>query len=140
MTHRDYHGDQNPHWLGDDVSLSAMHGRVRAARGTPDLCEFCGNTDPEVSRFEWAFNNVGDRLNVNDYMRLCAACHRVFDQSHLPHGSAHHNAKLVEAQVIELKERYAAGGISQRKLAKQFKISLAEVSKILTGKRWKDTT
>lgn len=52
-------------------------------------------------------------------------------------GSRHGRAKLTEAQVIELRARYAAGGVVQRELAEDYDISHALVSFITTRRRWR---
>jgi hypothetical protein len=61
-------------------SYGAQHHHVRVARGTPSYCEHCGTNDPD-KWYEWAFNHVGNRKNVEDYLRLCRSCHRIFDQT-----------------------------------------------------------
>lgn len=43
--------------------------------------------------------------------------------------------KLTEANVLEIRRLYAAGGITQRALARQF--GIADVNPILKGKQWK---
>lgn len=45
-------------------------------------------------------------------------------------------AKLTEAQVQTIRERYAAGGISQQKLADEFGVRQAHVSRIVLGHSW----
>jgi hypothetical protein len=52
-------------------------------------------------------------------------------------GIKNHNAKLSEEQVLELRARYEAGGISQKDLAAEYGISHALVSFIVTRKAWK---
>ena len=53
------------------------------------------------------------------------------------HGEAHHKAKLTEHDVLFIRERWAAGGVSQRHLAKTFSIDPSLVSDIVRRKRWK---
>jgi hypothetical protein len=52
-------------------------------------------------------------------------------------GSQNHQAKLTEAEVIEMRSRYGAGGITHRQLAEEFGVSIALVSFILTRKAWR---
>ena len=54
-----------------------------------------------------------------------------------PRGSHNPQAKLTEGQVLALRERYAAGGVTQRQLASEYRISPALVSVIVTRKYWK---
>jgi hypothetical protein len=52
-------------------------------------------------------------------------------------GSRHHNAKLTEAQVREMREKYAQGGTSYWKLALEYNISSADtIHRIITRKTW----
>lgn len=55
----------------------------------------------------------------------------------LPRGSEHHNTDLIEEQVVEMRELYAAGGISTRALAKKYGMDRSTVENIVTGKTWK---
>ena len=52
------------------------------------------------------------------------------------HGESNTNAKLTEAQVREIRERYAAGGILQRELAQEYGVSRKAISLVVTNKRW----
>lgn len=52
-------------------------------------------------------------------------------------GSKHPNAKLSEKQVVEIRLRYAAGGVTQRELGREYGIHRAVVSLIVRRKRWK---
>lgn len=54
-----------------------------------------------------------------------------------PRGSRQHAAKLTEGQVLNLRARYAAGGITQRDLAFEYGVSRSLVSVIVTRKAWK---
>ena len=44
--------------------------------------------------------------------------------------------KLTESDVLEIRRRYNAGGVSQRELAKEFGVGRANVGYIVTGKSW----
>lgn len=68
-------GPANHMWRGADAGYQALHLRVAAERGKPSHCEWCGATK---GRFEWA-NLTGDYVDVLDYERLCASCHRFYD-------------------------------------------------------------
>ena len=52
-------------------------------------------------------------------------------------GERQPQAKLTEAQVIAIRQRYAAGGISQLNLARLFGMSRSAVQLILQRKNWK---
>ena len=65
-------GDRNPWWVGNDANYRAFHKRVVAARGAPSLCEVCGTT--MAPWFDWHCM-TGHYEDVNDYQRVCRACH-----------------------------------------------------------------
>lgn len=52
-------------------------------------------------------------------------------------GEKHYRAKLVNAQVFEIRHRYAAGGVLQRELADEFGIDRSQVSHIVNMKSWR---
>lgn len=52
------------------------------------------------------------------------------------HGEEHHNAKLTEAAVREMRQRHAAGH-SQRRLAHDFSVSQSRVSLIVRRIQWR---
>ena len=53
-------------------------------------------------------------------------------------GEEHHSAKLKEWQVIEIRERYKVGGISQDKLAAEYSVNQNAISKIILRRSWKN--
>lgn len=53
-------------------------------------------------------------------------------------GVKHHKAKLTEAQVLEIRAKYEAGGTSYWKLALEYDIESAHtIGAIITRKAWK---
>ena len=69
--------EAHPLWVGSKVSYQALHSWIRRNKGTPRKCEHCGTT--EAKKYEWA--NIGHtyKRNLNDWIRLCTACHRKMD-------------------------------------------------------------
>jgi DNA-binding XRE family transcriptional regulator len=51
-------------------------------------------------------------------------------------GERNGQVKLTLGQVAEIKQRYAAGGITQRELAQEFGVIRQTVNLIVNGKRW----
>ena len=51
-------------------------------------------------------------------------------------GAGHFKAKLTEADVVEARERYAAGGITQTDLADEYGISVVGMNRTLRGDHW----
>lgn len=128
-------GELSPSWKGAEAGLDAQHKRIGAARGAPKRCDHCGTDDP-AKYYHWAFNNTGDRLNVWDYLRLCATCHRKYDDAFTPRGSRHGNAKLIEADIPEIFAMRKSGR-KLREIAAHFSISIGTLSAVLDGKTWK---
>jgi hypothetical protein len=54
----------------------------------------------------------------------------------LPRGAAHHNAKLTEDQVRDIRALYATGQWRQRVLSDTFGVSQASIEAILKRKTW----
>jgi len=50
-------------------------------------------------------------------------------------GDRHHNIKLTDRQVAEIRTRYDAGGISQYRLAAEYGVSRATIGDYITGRR-----
>lgn len=59
------------------------------------------------------------------------------ERSRSTRGTRHGAAKLSDAVVGEIRERYAAGGISQRALGLEYGVTNSLISMIIQGKRWK---
>lgn len=53
-----------------------------------------------------------------------------------PRGSAHGRAKLTEAQVADIRARYAQGGISQSALADEYGVIQITISRIIRREIW----
>lgn len=51
-------------------------------------------------------------------------------------GGKHGMATLTDEQVIEMRRRYAAGGIQQRALADEYGVTSGAVANIVNGKSW----
>ena len=52
-------------------------------------------------------------------------------------GEHHSQATLTGTQVEALRQRYAAGGVSQQELARQYNITSGTASRIIRGLRWR---
>jgi hypothetical protein len=52
-------------------------------------------------------------------------------------GERNGHAKLADAAVVEIRERYAAGGISQQALADEFGVHQGTISKVVLGLGWR---
>ena len=72
-------GKKHPFWKGDKVGYQALHTWVRKYKGTPRKCEHCGTTAKR--KYEWANINHSYKRNLDDWIRLCTACHRKHDKT-----------------------------------------------------------
>lgn len=61
---------------------------------------------------------------------------RVYDQL-TTYGEGHYLAKLTVNAVREIRERYATGSTSQRKLAKEYGVERTTIRHVLNGKTWR---
>lgn len=72
-------GEINSQWMGDKVGYSAIHSWVRKWKGQSGICEKCGKTNLKGQQIHWA--NIDHQYHriLDDYIRLCALCHRQYD-------------------------------------------------------------
>ena len=71
-------GSQHVNWKGDKVSYPALHTWITKYKGSPQRCEICGTNEPR--RYEWANKDHKYQRNLDDFIRLCAKCHRKYDK------------------------------------------------------------
>ncbi len=60
-------------------------------------------------------------------------------KNRIRHGENHRSAKLSEDQVIEIRKRYAEGGVLQRELAEEFRVARSNIYLIVSRKNWRRT-
>jgi len=53
-----------------------------------------------------------------------------------PPGEGHHLAKLTEADVRSIRDQYAAGGVSQRALARRFGVAQSNIGLVISRRTW----
>jgi hypothetical protein len=68
-------GEDNIQWKGDNVGYDALHDWVVRQLGKPNKCENC----KKKRRCTWA--NIGHtyKRNLEDWIRLCYSCHKLYD-------------------------------------------------------------
>lgn len=72
-------GDKGYNWLGDDVGYSGLHIWVKKNLGKPPKCEHCEKDNLFGKAIHWANKDHKYRRNLEDWIRLCAACHTKYD-------------------------------------------------------------
>lgn len=95
------------------------------AENKPTVNHIDGNSiNNNVDNLEWAtFSENTKHAHDNNLITPCR-------------GEKNPNAKLTEKQAYEIINRYAEGGISQRKLAKEYGVSHSVVRNIIIGRKW----
>ena len=72
-------GDKSPHWKGDSIGYYGLHAWVRKELGQPETCEFCGKANLTGKKILWANKSRNYYRDKQDWLRLCASCHRKYD-------------------------------------------------------------
>lgn len=65
-------------WKGDKVGYFGVHHWVEKQKGKPKICEHCGAIRKD-KRFHWANKKHDYKRNLDDYISLCASCHKKYD-------------------------------------------------------------
>lgn len=118
-------GDRNVIWYAHRVGWLLIYGVDPGSHVVRHTCDvaYCQNPG------HWLLGTQAD--NIADMMER----HR--DRHPGRPGERHHGAKLTASQVKEIRDRYALGGIQQKDLALEFGIQRPQMSRILSGQRWK---
>lgn len=72
-------GERSGTWKGDKVKYRALHDWVASRLGKPHDCTFCGNTELRHRQYHWANVSGQYMRDTEDWMRLCATCHKRYD-------------------------------------------------------------
>jgi hypothetical protein len=121
-------GDEAPGWKGSTATYSAMHKRVVRLRGAADHCEQRETAGCHSLTYQWAWihdTNPGDPQN---YRQLCRTCHVAYDDQV---GAGNVRAKLTAEDVAAIRARYAAGGVTYRELAAEYRVSIPVISRVV---------
>jgi hypothetical protein len=74
-------GVMNGTWSGDNPTYGALHQWIRKKLGRSMKCEKCGKIETSYKKMHWA-NRSGKYLrDLNDWIRLCVSCHKIFDNN-----------------------------------------------------------
>ncbi len=80
------------------------------------------------------YNNAAENLEMCTHRRNME--HAIANDLKHDYGEKSPNARLTNAQAEEIRRKYHAGGISQEKLAAQYRVSRQTVSAILRHKKY----
>ena len=89
---------------------------------TRHTCHVPGCVNPEHLTFGTHADNMRDRNEAGRQARL--------------KGVDHGRAKLTEDQVLEIRRRYAAGGVTQLALGDEFGVVRVQIGRIVRRKAW----
>lgn len=67
-------------WKGEEVGYGALHDWVRRRLGRPNKCSVCGLVSDKPQMIHWANMSREYKRNLEDWVRLCAKCHKYFDR------------------------------------------------------------
>lgn len=73
-------------WRGDKASYSAIHSWVLRKKGKPTHCSNCRATNTGRN-IHWSNRDHRYRRVLDDFIALCASCHKYYD---LGHGLVNH--------------------------------------------------
>jgi hypothetical protein len=73
-------GTKHHFWKGEFTSYRNMHRWVVRLKGQPTQCENCKTDKLTGHQIHWANVDHQYRRDTNDYIRLCAKCHKSYDK------------------------------------------------------------
>lgn len=74
-------GERNYAWMGEKVGYRGLHQWVRRLKGKPTRCSHCGKESDRPRVIQWANVDGKYRRNLDDFIALCASCHKYYDLS-----------------------------------------------------------
>jgi hypothetical protein len=108
-------GENSFNWRGNSVGYNALHCWVRKELGKSNFCSF---NKEHAGRYEWASKSHNAKRDVNDFIPLCASCHKKYD----------HDYKLSKRN--EEVRKLATTNITFREIGRRFNLSGARVGQI----------
>ena len=133
-TKKTYVGELHHSWKGGNVKYAGLHTWVINTLGKPSSCSNCGTTT--ANSYEWANVSGEYKRETSDYIRLCAKCHRRFDNNPIcPENTF--GAKITKEQVVKIREIYEAKIMLKKDLAKMFHLGPRAIYSIVHRQSWK---
>jgi len=68
-------------WSGQQPTYRALHKRIEAELGKPNICVSCERKDRK--RYDWANLSGEYKITLDDWIRLCVPCHKKYDTQRL---------------------------------------------------------
>ena len=70
--------EQSPNWIGDTVGKKGVHAWIVRKLGSPRKCSHCSTISTRF--YDWANISGQYKRDIADWIRLCRACHVLFDR------------------------------------------------------------
>jgi len=108
-------------WRVSRIVIVAFHGPAPAGM---ECCHRNGDkTDDRAENLRWGTHCD----NIRD--KLIHGTHQI--------GNSHPTRKLTESQVVEIRRRWAAGGVTQFQLAAEFGVKNVTICAVVTRRNWR---
>lgn len=72
-------GENGLLWKGNYVGYRALHRWVEKHLGKPTQCSHCDKIELQGHNIHWANKSGEYKRELSDWIRLCALCHKKFD-------------------------------------------------------------
>jgi hypothetical protein len=72
-------------WKGDGVGYVGLHTWVKKQLGQPRECKFCNKVEFNNYKIHWANISGKYKRDLEDWIRLCASCHKIYDLAKKTH-------------------------------------------------------
>jgi hypothetical protein len=73
-------GEEHWNWHGESVKYRGLHRWVVKQLGQPSECVHCGKKNLFGHSIHWANISRTYQRDINDWIRLCAKCHKGMDR------------------------------------------------------------
>ncbi len=72
-------------WSDEDkeINYQNFHRKIRKLFGEPDTCEYCNKSGLVSCQIHWASKNHVYSEKREDWLRLCAKCHKEYDYKYV---------------------------------------------------------
>lgn len=153
-------GFEATHEVSDDGDVRTLNGKILCQRGFPylkyNIVTLCVDGRKFIKRVhklvaeaflgtcpqgqEVLHGPAGRYVNCVTNLSYGTRKQNVADMKRdniAPIGSRHGSAVLSEETVLECRERYARGGVTQDSLAKEFNVSRTTMRDAINGKYWR---
>lgn len=117
------------------ASYELAHGPIPPGQLVCHACDTPRCVNPAHLFLGTPLDNAVDMVAKGRSARGDASSARLYPERR-PRGARHPKARLTEAQVVDLRQRYAAGTTSQRALAREYGVSRATIVAALERRSW----